>query len=99
MIYRPSSGRLLLYGSILLTITSRAAWPAIAPSISVQTSTAVAGGTAVVPILFSTGSANVVGLQIDLLLPTAITPVSVSEGAAALAAGKSAIGNPIAAGV
>lgn len=89
---------------ILLAVffASISAFPALAavdPQMAVGTTTVQAGANAVLPINFTAGTIGVSALNFDLSLPSGITFVSASAGAAATAAAKSVVAATVSGGV
>ncbi|MGB7624471.1 MAG: fibronectin type III domain-containing protein, partial [Terriglobia bacterium] len=65
------------------------------PRVTVGTATGAAGTSVDLPVSFTAGATGVASMNFDLTLPTGLSYVSCTTGAAATAAGKSTSGNAV----
>lgn len=72
--------------------------PVIAPKLTVLPTSVIGGNSVDVLVSLSTGTTGVSSLQFDMILPSGVIYQSVSDGAASVAAGKTATGAVITGG-
>ncbi len=92
------TARLLFVLSVVLSTGAVAGLSQTAGTVTVGTGMGFPATTVDVPVNFVAGSSGVGTMQVDIVLPAALTVGSVSTGAAAAAAGKDVISNTAVAG-